>query len=375
MDGGRVGGGGGRYGRAGRDVRGGRGGGARRVAAPAQGRVRGRIRRRCGSRCARGARAGRVSRRSQPAPAPPPLVEGETVGILGVAGGRSSMASAAPSPNCPRRARWSSPSTLLTVGADAADSDDALTRVTVPAKYVARLPPFSLEGISLRCLHDLVDAHATLLGPAATPRDLAERVIAPLTAASGLSLAAARSAAPARETRRSRAPRYRARGRPTLAVAHAAAASLSSLLAALDAHAAAAGLAHESLVLWIDVCSTPLSHDAAPPPGWWSSAALAHGVKAVGSALLVLSPSVPLAMRDGRALFTAVAAIRAGVPLALRMPPAEVPELRRRPRAELSGGARRLCCRRRLSRRRAHRRSSSRRRAAVPCCAGRPSRG
>ena len=105
----------------------------------------------------------------QPAPAPPPLVEGETVGILGVARRPELDGVSGTVAELPASGEVVVSVDAADVGADAADSDDALTRVTVPAKYVARLPPFSLEGISLRCLHDLVDAHATLDPPVAMP--------------------------------------------------------------------------------------------------------------------------------------------------------------------------------------------------------------
>ena len=289
----------------------------------------------------------------QPASAPPPLVEGETVGILGVAGRPELDGVSGTVAELPASGEVVVSVDAADVGADAADSDDALTRVTVPAKYVARLPPFSLEGISLRCLHDLVDAHATLLGPAATTRDLAERVIAPLTAASGLSLAAA--------LRRARARRDvhgslgAVRGPPDLAVAHAAAASLSSLLAALDAHAAAAG----------SPTSRSCSGSTCAPPRSRTTRAAAR----------VVEQRRPRARSEGRGQRPS-RALAVGAARHARRPrplhggggdscgrPTRAAHVAGRdsgaasgPRARLSGGARRLCCRRRLSRRRAHRR-------------------
>ena len=334
-----------------------RGGGARCVAAPLKGASAATFDADgARSRCARGARARKGSRALLAARRRRRWWRARRSASSGRRRRASSMASAAPSPNCPRRARWSSPSTLP-VGADAADrrrrphSRDGAGQVrgTSPALSGGHLPPLPPEpGRSTRR-----DRRA----PAATTRDLAERVLAPLTAASG-SRSRRRSAARARDGRgRVHGSLGAVRGpADTGGRRHRREPRARCSLRSMHTRRRLASLTN--LSCFGSTCSSPLSHRAAPPPGGGAGRPRSTERRQVGSALLVLAPSSAVSQRDGRAALHG--AWRRFVRASARAAHAElteIPELRADlARNDVAGGARRLCARRRLSRRRAHRR-------------------
>jgi hypothetical protein len=194
----------------------------------------------------------------------------------------------------------------------------------VPAKAVAPLhgaAPFL--GVSLECLRAFAAAHGAQCD-GATTQDICDRVIKPLTAAAGASLAAClRRLGAGASTPYGTTPHA---APPTVFVSHSREYVFADLLAALEAFAAAQPSDAPLLYCWIDIFSLHQPpRGAAPPPrhaGVDVTAQLA--VTSCSHTCLVLSSArAPLPLRRAWVLWELWCTLVARARLSVQVPPAE----------------------------------------------------